>query len=110
MGYLSPQEFIPRKALSPVGKGFEKFYLQRNPDGLTDNEILVLMRIVKGEEEPTIARGLGKSVKTIQAQRQDILDKLRYRFGTGFSIATLVAYAHSRGYIVCTLEALPAAT
>lgn len=63
---------------------------------LSERELQVFMRLIKGDTVSTIAEALHLSVKTVSTYRSRILEKLMVS-----SNAELATYAHQHGLLVC---------
>lgn len=61
---------------------------------LTPRQIEILRLIVRGVSTREIARGLGLSVKTVDAHRAQIMDRLKLR-----DVPSLVLYALRKGLV-----------
>ena len=66
-------------------------------DLLSPRERDVYLLFVRGKQNKQIAHELGKSVRTIKAQRQSIMQKLEVR-----SVAEAVSMAEKLGLLVAT--------
>jgi FixJ family two-component response regulator len=71
--------------------------IRRRVDLLSPRERDVYLMFVRGRQNKQIAHELGKSVRTIKAQRQSIMQKLEVR-----SVAEAVSMAEKLGLLVAT--------
>ena len=71
--------------------------IRRRVDLLSPRERDVYLLVVRGKQNKQIAHELGKSVRTIKAQRQSIMQKLEVR-----SVAEAVSMAEKLGLLVAT--------
>ena len=71
--------------------------IRHRVDQLSPRERDVYLLVVRGKQNKQIAHELGKSVRTIKAQRQSIMQKLEVR-----SVAEAVSMAEKLGLLVAT--------
>jgi len=92
---LSDQTFLSPRVAGIVVKDWKRRYSVKNGsvyDALTGREREVLQLIAEGRSTRDIAKALHISVKTVEARRRAIMDKLNLH-----SVAALVKYAIREG-------------
>lgn len=87
--YLSPK--VARVVVEQVTNGEEKL-TRKSPIGLSAREREVLQLLAEGNSSKAIAARLHVSVRTVDAHRQNIMDKLKIH-----SVAELTKYAIREG-------------